>query len=104
MEKHTQGNWSASKYSQDWGVYSETGDGRDIALVREYQPEAAEANAKLIAAAPDLLKALGDIMLKLNEHQNTESKILAGYTLAANIDGLTELLNSAQSAYCKATQ
>lgn len=62
------------------------------------------ANAKLIAAAPALLKTLGDIMNKLQEHQSTESKILAGYTLCANIEGMTELLNNATSAYIKATQ
>ncbi len=57
--KHTQGNWMASKYSYDWGVYSNKNQGRDIALVREYGSlEEGEANAKLIAAAPDLLEAL----------------------------------------------
>jgi len=78
MKKHTQGNWSASKYSQDWGVYSETGDGRDIALVREYQPEEAEANAKLIAAAPELLEALEETTntLKfLSEHLTEAGKM-----------------------------
>ena len=36
----------------------------------------------------DLLKKIG---YKLNEHQHEEGKILKGYTLAANVEGLTEL-------------
>jgi len=60
--KHTKGNWVYQKYSTDYGVYSETGNGRDIALVREYgSDEEAEANAKLIAAAPEMLEALIEI-------------------------------------------
>jgi len=34
-------------------------------------------------------------MQKLQEHQKEDKKILAGYTLAANIDGFTDLLNEA---------
>ncbi len=53
----TGGNWIAKKYSNDWGVYSDSGTGRDIALVREYAKEdEAKANAHLIAAAPELLE------------------------------------------------
>lgn len=36
----------------------------------------------------DLLREIG---YKFNEHQRTDSKIMAGYTLAANVEGLTEL-------------
>lgn len=44
---HTKGNWIYNKYSPcDYGVYSETGNGNDIALVRGSTEE------------PDLLKAL----------------------------------------------
>lgn len=53
----TAGEWIASKYSHDWGVYSSEGNGNDIAIVRGDSAQA-EANAKLIAAAPKLLSAL----------------------------------------------
>jgi len=58
--KITKGEWTYSKYEPyDYGVYSEEGDGRDIALVRSKKDEEESvANAKLIAAAPELLKAL----------------------------------------------
>ena len=38
-----------------------------------------------------MLDLLKKIAYKFNEHQHEEGKILKGYTLAANIDGLTEL-------------
>ena len=60
--KHTKGDWMYTKYSNDdIGVYSETGDGRDVALVRDYNNEETEANAKLIAAAPELLGCLSEM-------------------------------------------
>ena len=56
----TPGNWIYNKYEPvDYGVYSEQGDGRDIAIVRSLTNEQeSEANAQLISAAPDLLEAL----------------------------------------------
>ena len=38
-----------------------------------------------------MLDLLRKIAYKFNEHQHEESKILKGYTLAANVEGLTEL-------------
>lgn len=59
--KFTEGKWIYSEYSPtDFGIYSDEGDGRDIALVRG-NDETAEVNAKLIAAAPKLLQNLVDI-------------------------------------------
>lgn len=56
--KFTKGNWIFSKYEPtDFSVHSEEGSGNDIALVRGSKEET-EANAKLIAAAPELLAAL----------------------------------------------
>ena len=59
--KHTQGEWSVSKTVNDYAIHTE-GSPKDIALVYEYSraipKEEAEANAKLIAAAPDLLQSL----------------------------------------------
>ena len=53
--KHTQGNWNASEgqiYPQETG--------KTLALIPYFdkENEEMEANSKLIAAAPDLLKAL----------------------------------------------
>lgn len=59
----TQGNWTTAKSGHDWLVYSENGDGRDIAIVRGCKTEEeAEANAKLIANAKELFLALEAIM------------------------------------------
>lgn len=52
-QQHTQypkTDWSTQEYpSGDWGIYSDTGNGRDIALVRG--GDDAEANADLICKA-----------------------------------------------------
>lgn len=56
--KHTKGEWNISKhatpeYAPQFGIYAE--DGNDFVIVKG---EKAEANAKIIAAAPELLEAL----------------------------------------------
>ncbi len=53
MSAHTPGPWTykATAGNHDFAVYPEEA-GRDVALVREFH----EANARLIAAAPDLLE------------------------------------------------
>lgn len=55
MIKHTPGPWYYAGLAgdHDFGIYPES-TGRDIALVRDFN----EANARLIAAAPDMLAAL----------------------------------------------
>ena len=57
--KHTKGNWKAYKPEVSNGYWcvdnEETSNGT---LATCYTLEEAEANAKLIAAAPDMLKAL----------------------------------------------
>jgi hypothetical protein len=57
MDKHTPGPWTyhATAGNHDFSVYPEA-TGRDVALVRDFN----EANARLIAAAPDLLAALAN--------------------------------------------
>lgn len=65
---HTTGQWTSSEYSNnDWGVYSEEGDGRDIALVRD-KGEQTKANVKLIAAAPELLHNVKELLALLRFH------------------------------------
>ena len=55
MITHTAGPWNsqATAGNHDYAIYSES-EGKDLALVRDFH----EANARLIAAAPELLAAL----------------------------------------------
>ena len=59
QQQHTPGPWSAVQFPDepDWVVIGPNGDER-IATVGGNQQRDAEANARLIAAAPDLLAAL----------------------------------------------
>lgn len=59
MSKHTPGPWEVSTNGTDWDVCAP--DGGDM-LVDLRGCENAEANARLIAAAPDLLAALRDLV------------------------------------------
>lgn len=75
MPKHTPGPWNIAA-----GAYVETEDGKTIADVWEDEDtgkvmEETQANARLIAAAPDLLEArkLALTMAALSE--NSESSI-----------------------------
>jgi len=89
--KNTQGEWCVSKHGNNdsFGVYAE-GNENDLAIVKGGNEEGGEteANAKLIAAAPDLL----DIVLKIKEDIDT-GKIDAKNGIA--IDSITwHFLNS----------
>jgi phosphoheptose isomerase len=64
--KHTQGKW---KIWEDW-ICTEEGD--DIARIDGNDKEA-QANAKLIAAAPDLLKALKKCSKVLSMYNSDKS-------------------------------
>jgi hypothetical protein len=65
--------------------------------------EQAEVTAKLICDAVNnyqsLVDMVGKFCYKLQEHQTQNREIVAGYTLAANIPGMTELLNEATRIY-----
>jgi hypothetical protein len=67
--KHTQGNWEVSKHGNNdsFGIYAE-GSRNDLAIVKGGNEEGgeAEANSKLIASAPNLLKALQTIQSNLD--------------------------------------
>lgn len=102
--KHTTGQWVALNRTGT-GLYKIVSDTlQEICetqmpygdnLTRPEVFEQGKANAKLIAASPKMIEFIGKVMSKLQEHQKEDKKILAGYTLAANIEGFTDLLNEA---------
>lgn len=59
--QHTPGPWGFSKYAgRDYGIFPDDSGG-ELALVRgDHDNEQQLANARLIAAAPELLAALKD--------------------------------------------
>ncbi len=89
--KHTKGEWIYSSYSNfDYGVYSMEGDSSDIALVRDRGVDGeAEANANLIAVAPELLDACIDI-LRILELNKTNTNLYQRNKLISLINKATE--------------
>lgn len=63
---HTPGPWYAIEYAGMWGIQSVDEYSQDNNLLDMENDDRAEANAKLIAAAPDLLEAL--VKLTSNKH------------------------------------
>lgn len=71
---HTPGPWThkATAGNHDFIIYSEAEDsGRDIALVRDFD----EANARLIAAAPELLHACELALHYLNNPEDFDGDL-----------------------------
>jgi N-acetylglucosamine-6-phosphate deacetylase len=68
--QHTPGPWmyKATAGHHDFAIYPEA-TGRDLALVRDFD----EANARLIAAAPELLGALRAVVEELARHEDRVS-------------------------------
>ena len=61
MSKHTPGPWAI--LSESRGAIVTARDGcYDVAIVRDIGNEDNKANARLIAAAPELLQALADLL------------------------------------------
>lgn len=71
MSKHTPGPWKAGKElssrSSEWLIAMDCGDrGRGIAIAETVPATGRElANARLIAAAPELLEALQNLMTRV---------------------------------------
>lgn len=69
LQKHTPGPWEACERGdyEDFDGNSNVilGDDRRIAVVQNNGSEEAEANAYLVAAAPDLLEALASLLRKV---------------------------------------
>ena len=67
MSKHTPGPWTIRKTLRRIVVFSESRRWRDIAGLQHYNSPERESNARLIAAAPDMLAALEAICEHANE-------------------------------------
>jgi len=91
--KYTTGPWAV----RDLEIIGPINSNKSICeITGNFMDESeAKANAKLIAASPKMIEFISKIMSKLQEHQKEDKKIIAGYTLAANIEGFTDLLNEA---------
>jgi len=63
MNTHTPGPWCLFDYGEGWHINQAGGPGFIGSLPRyKHREKECEANANLIAAAPDLLEALDSIM------------------------------------------
>lgn len=96
--EHSKGNWIAKNTNSNSYVYSMLSG--VICELNNKPQEEAKANAKLIAAAPQMLEILTQVNNLLSEHQKQDSKILAGYTMAANLgDEATSISNKLTSLF-----
>ena len=103
--KHTPGPWLSAEYG-NYGDYDGKcrvilGDGGDIrtAVVLGFDSEENQANALLIAAAPELLEALAELMRNFpTDFDMTE----AGWD-RSDIDKACSAHDKARAAYAKAT-
>ena len=97
--KHTRGPWFAVNYACFWNIQREDFyNDKDNLLDETICPDA-EANAKLIAAAPDLLEALKKYTDSMIE-KNQQEKWFKKYEDDANAD---RILITAFKAIKKAT-
>ena len=97
--KHTPGPWAIRDHWADDGAFEvyptrggkkpKFGEWAALAEVREYGPDEApeaEANARLIAAAPDLLEALKESRMKLQWFAESYPHDIAAPNFFASID------------------
>lgn len=75
--KHTKGEWLADKEEGSWAVYSNRT--RNICSIKNRASiegnSENEANAKLIASAPELLEALIELKYELTGEQECEEEL-----------------------------
>jgi len=82
--KTTAGNWNYQQLSPcDYSVYSDEGDGNDIAIVREKGGEG-EANVKVITASKQML----EMLMFINDATNRNIPIEKGSSLHMDIEYL----------------
>ena len=101
--KHTPGPWSISKHatpehSPQFGIYAESGSNRDHAIVTG---ENSNANAKLIAAAPELLTELRRLTEKVERANAIQHS--GGAIEPEDWSELYQLTNEARAAIDYAT-
>ena len=80
MSNHTPGPWMhvPSGGNHDYLVYPEA-TGRDVAIVRDFS----EANARLIAAAPEMLEALKVVLIALGDEPHSDYPLCTDEDCAA---------------------
>jgi hypothetical protein len=71
--KHTKGNWNGGKPNKD--VFYVLSDNEKHICMLPANEENAEANAKLIAAAPEMLEALKYVIQWHREHDSGEGEL-----------------------------
>jgi hypothetical protein len=73
--KHTPAPWFAVQYANEWNIQSEDGyEGVCTNVLDEEEDENHEANAQLIAAAPELLQMLIELNQAIDDYWNSETK------------------------------
>jgi hypothetical protein len=72
--KYTPGPWFAVEYAGYFNIQSQDGYGEKYNLLDREEDENAEANAKLIAASPDLLEACIEALKEMEFHNWHNSK------------------------------
>jgi hypothetical protein len=83
--KHTKGKWNL--FLQDDNGYGITNGDSVIAIAGEDDLPENEANANLIASAPEMLKALKDSLFVLREYRIEESRQNELWDLIAKAEG-----------------
>jgi hypothetical protein len=71
---HTQGEWQLH-YFGDNGNRQCRIHSNNVTIAKVLQIDEADANAKLIAAAPDLLEALHQVMEELNQQMRKQNRL-----------------------------
>jgi len=96
--KHTKGEWKINPFNKLSIIDSFTdGYGNLIAQVNGKEGEEREANAALIAAAPELLEALIELTYQLTGEQEAEDELekSLGITLAMRVQQAKHAINKA---------
>lgn len=69
---HTPGPWYAIEYAGMWGIQSVNEYSQDNNLLDMENDDRAEANAKLIAAAPEMLQSLQECVKYLSSLESLD--------------------------------
>ncbi len=89
MNKHTPGPWHVSKSTMDRLIYADSEHAFDLAIVRDGGTADVDANARLIAAAPELLEA-AQMMRAINQRSTRKECDAACDALDAAIAKATQ--------------